>query len=141
MFVNKRVRSVTKFARRHSLGLHVGNFLQFECAFASNGVVHATAEKQECFCGAKLLGESRGRRVPCGKGLLDGVWNSSKTREIFPCGVLGDLTTLASEIKSEEVEQRQLRGEALSRRHGFFGTGEGLERCAGFPRNRGAGDV
>ena len=45
--VYQRVRTVLEFSRGISFGMSIGNLFELECAFASDGVMHAASEIEE----------------------------------------------------------------------------------------------
>ena len=139
--VDDGVGAVFELAAGVAFGVEVGGLFELEGAFTGDGVVEASAEEEKVFVSAELGGDGAGLRLPvgqpggedCGEGLEFAEGLFDVRRRHFVAGLSGE--------KSEEVEDKELRGEALGGRDGALEPGEGGEGDAGFAVHGGAGDV
>src|SRR5580700_4691011 len=142
IFIDERIGAVLHFPGGIAFGMDVGDLLQLKGALESDRIVDAPAEIEKIGVTEKLASEvfvkaglirlqNRLHLVRDARELLHQLYRSSRS----------ELAANLSEVRSQEKERGQLRGEGFCGGHADFRTGVGDNRSRSFARDHRAHDV
>ncbi len=133
IFVDKSIGAVFHLAGGVAFRVNVGNFLELEGAFESDGIVDAAAEVEKIGVAEKLTGEVF---VEAGLfGLENGfhfVGDASELLHKFDGGGGSQFSADLAKIRSKQQQSGELRGERFCGGHADFRAGVRDDRASGF---------
>ncbi len=119
-------RAVLELAGRVGFGMNIGDFLQFQCAFQRDRVMHAAAEEQRMLLVGEGLGPFADLRLEV-EGKLHTAGKVAQGVKVGAFLLRREQAALFGKRDRQRKQRNELSGEGLGRSNADFGTGTGVK--------------